>query len=95
MVKEVQSFLGFCNFYRRFIREYRRIARPLIRLTKKDTPFLFDENCRKAFQELKTRLISASILGHYDPTRQTMLELDALDGVVAGIYSQLNETDGQ
>ena len=41
-VKGIQSFLGFCNFYRRFIRNYRRIARPLIRLTRKETPFIFD-----------------------------------------------------
>ena len=38
-VKGIQSFLGFCNFYRRFIRDYGRIARPLNLLTRKDTPF--------------------------------------------------------
>lgn len=87
-VKGVQSFLGFCNFYRRFIRDYGRIAKPLTRLTKKEIPFRFDEGCRKAFEELKTRLTTTPILGHYDPQRQTMLELDASDGVVAGILSQ-------
>jgi transposase InsO family protein len=94
-VKGVQSFLGFCNFYRRFIREYGRVAKPLTRLTKKDVSFVFDEACKMAFEELKARLISAPILGHYDPERETMLELDASDGVTAGILSQLDPIDGQ
>jgi hypothetical protein len=42
-VKGVQSFLGFCNFYRRFVGEYGRIARPLTILTKKDIPFKWTE----------------------------------------------------
>jgi transposase InsO family protein len=94
-VKGVQSFLGFCNFYRRFIREYGRVAKPLTRLTRKDVVFVFDENCKEAFEELKARLTSAPILGHYDPERETMLELDASDGVTAGIFSQLDPKDGQ
>ena len=44
-IRGVQSFLGFCNFYRRFIQDYSRIARPLIRLTKLNTPFDFDQSC--------------------------------------------------
>ena len=47
-VKGVQSFLGFCNFYQRFIKNYRRIAQPLNRLVHKDRPFLFDDECRTA-----------------------------------------------
>jgi hypothetical protein len=93
-VKGIQSFLGFCNFYRRFIRNYGIIARPLIRLTRKDTPFIFDTKCSEAFQELKERLLSAPILRHYDPELETILETDASDGVVAGILSQLH-ADGE
>src|SRR5439155_15767190 len=48
-VKGIQSFLGFCNFYRRFIKDYGRIARPLNRLVRKDQPFLFDKACLDAF----------------------------------------------
>jgi len=93
-VKGIQSFLGFCNFYRRFIRNYGNIARPLTRLTRQDTPFIFDSDCSEAFQELKERLLSAPILRHYDPNFETMLETDASDGVVAGILSQ-RHPDGE
>ena len=93
-VKGIQSFLGFCNFYRRFIRDYGIIARPLVRLTRQDTPFLFDSDCSEAFEELKERLLSAPVLRHYDPELETMLETDASDGVVAGILSQLH-SDGE
>jgi RNase H-like domain found in reverse transcriptase len=94
IVKGVQSFLSFYNFYRRFIREYGRIVKPLTRLTRKDIPFVFNEDYKEAFKELKTRLTSAPILGYYDPERQTMLELDASDGVTAGIFSQYDPADG-
>ena len=93
-MKGIQSFLGFYNFYRRFIRDYGIVARPLVRLTRQDTPFVFDSECHEAFQELKERLLSTPVLRHYDPELETMLETDASDGVVAGILSQLHP-DGE
>ena len=61
-VRGIQSFLGLCNFYRLFITNYGRIAKPLAKLTKKNIPFKFDEACERAFRELKTRLLSAPFL---------------------------------
>ena len=87
-VKGVQSFLGFCNFYRRFIRNYGRIAKPLNRLTRKNQPFKFDTACEQAFRELKRRLVSAPLLVHFDPNLPSMLETDASDGVIAGVLYQ-------
>ncbi|KAE8548994.1 hypothetical protein EYB25_009377 [Talaromyces marneffei] len=84
----IQSFLDFCNFYRKFIKEYSRIARPLYRLTKIDVPFKWTEDCQRAFDTLKERLGSAPVFTHYDPKRQTRVETDASDGVVAGVLSQ-------
>ena len=49
-VKGVQSFLSFCNFYRRFIKDYGRIAKPLNELTRKDTVFRLTDECKAAFQ---------------------------------------------
>ena len=93
-VRGVQSFLGFCNFYRRFIRNYGRIARPLNRLTQKDQLFSFDDACQHAFKELKKRLSSAPVLAHFDSDRPTMMETDASDGVIAGVLSQ-KQCDGE
>jgi predicted aspartyl protease len=92
-VRGVQSFLGFCNFYRRFIKNYSRIARPLAQLTKKELPFLWNQQCQSAFDELKRRLVDSPVLRHYRPELPTKLETDASDGVVAGVLSQ-QATDG-
>lgn len=87
-VKGVQAFLGFCNFYRRFIEGYGKIARPLNLCTRKDRAFDFDERCRQAFDKLKQSLTNTPILAHYHPERETMLETDSSDGTVGGILSQ-------
>ena len=63
-VKDIQSFLGFANFYKRFIFNYSDIVIPLTRLTRKDTPWNFDENCRNAFNTLKKAFTSTLILMH-------------------------------
>ena len=52
-VKDIQSFLGFANFYRRFIFNYSDIVILLTRLTRKNTPWNFDDNCRMVFNTLK------------------------------------------
>jgi transposase InsO family protein len=87
-VKGVQSFLGFCNFYRRFIADYGRVAKPLNQLTRKDTVFQWDTRCQEAFQQLKDAMLKAPVLEHYYPERLTMVETDASDGVVGGVLSQ-------
>lgn len=52
-VRSVQAFLGFCNFYRRFIKDYSRITRPLTKLTCKNANWNFDDNCKAAWENLK------------------------------------------
>ena len=92
-VKGVQAFLGFCNFYRRFIEGYGRIARPLNLCTRKDRVFEFDDSCKEAFTKLQEALTTAPILVHYHPERESMLETDSSDGTVAGVLSQ-KQPDG-
>jgi len=86
-VKDIQSFLGFANFYRRFIFNYSDIVIPLTPLTRKDTPWNFDENCRKAFNTLKQAFISAPILTHWVLDAQLVVETDASDYTLAAILS--------
>jgi len=64
-VKDIQSFLGFTNFYRRFIFNYSDIVIPLTCLTRKNTLWNFDDDCKIAFNTLKQAFTSAPILTHW------------------------------
>ena len=61
-VRGVQSFLGFYNFYRQFIRDYRIIIKPIVNLTKTGVRFIQTQACQDSFQQLKSILTSALIL---------------------------------
>jgi hypothetical protein len=61
-VKGIRSFLGHVGFYKCFIKDFSQIARPLTSLLAKDAPFIFNDECHKAFQNLKKALISATII---------------------------------
>jgi hypothetical protein len=87
-VKDIRAFLGFANFYRRFIDGFSYLAAPLVALTKKDTKFLFNDDCQKAFDALKHAFTTAPILRHFDPDLPIIVEADASDYVTAGVLSQ-------
>ncbi|GKB71924.1 reverse transcriptase domain-containing protein [Tanacetum coccineum] len=61
-VKGIRSFLGHADFYRHFIKDFSKIARPLTKLLEKDTPFKFDDECHKAFNSLKEKLTFGAVL---------------------------------
>jgi hypothetical protein len=61
-VKGIKSFLGHAGFYRRFIKDFSHIARPLTNLLAKDVPFDFDDSCLESFETLENSLISAPII---------------------------------
>jgi hypothetical protein len=86
-VKDVQAFLRFANFYRRFIWNYSEIVIPLTRLTRKNIPWLFSEDCRKAFSTLKEAFITAPVLTHYVPDARITVKTDASDYAISGILS--------
>ena len=85
--KVVLSFLGFVNFYRRFIKDYSQLTAPLHNLTKKDTPFHWDDKADETFKALKLAFISAPILAQFDPDRETVLETDSSGYCTGGIMS--------
>ncbi|UYV82604.1 hypothetical protein LAZ67_22000095 [Cordylochernes scorpioides] len=76
-VKEVQSFLGMCSYYRKFIKDFSKIADPLTNLIKKSVSFTWTERQEEAFQTLKTALLSPPILGHFNPNAPTYVHTDA------------------
>ncbi|KAG7588688.1 Ribonuclease H-like superfamily [Arabidopsis suecica] len=61
-VKDIRSFLGHAGFYRRFIKDFSKIARPLTRLLCKEAEFEFDEDCLKAFHTIKEALVTAPVV---------------------------------
>ena len=65
-MKRIRSFLGHAGFYRRFIKDFSKIARPLCILLEKNAEFEFDEACRYAFEDIKARLIIAPIMATLD-----------------------------
>jgi len=92
-LKDVQAFLGFANFYRRFILGYSKIVAPLTALTKKDQRFQWNLTAQSAFERLKEAFCSAPILAHFDPDRECIVETDASDYVSAGILSQYDDSE--
>nr|GEZ78986.1 retrovirus-related Pol polyprotein from transposon 17.6 [Tanacetum cinerariifolium] len=86
-VKGVRSFLGHAGFYRRFIKDFSKISRPMTHLLEKDTPFIFFKDCIKAFQTLKQKLTEAPIM--IAPNWDLPFELmcDASDFAIAVVYT--------
>jgi len=87
-VKGVRSFLGHAGFYRRFIKDFSKIAKPLSNLLNKDKSFHFDNECLNAFETLKERLTSAPIITAPNWNLNFKLMCDASDYVVGAVLGQ-------
>lgn len=92
--KDVQSFLGFANFYREFIVDFAKVSAPLTALTKKDCAFVWSPAAESAFVTLKRLFTSAPIIKHFDPSRPIIVEADASDFALGCILSQA-QPDGR
>lgn len=99
-IYDVQSFVGFCNFYRKFIKHYSKIAAGLHGLTqgpnahkkgsnKKEEGFVFTSEAQQSFARLKECFTKAPLLVHFEPHRKLMLETDASGAAIAATLSQL------
>ncbi|SLM39535.1 Zinc finger, CCHC-type [Lasallia pustulata] len=87
-VKEVQAFLGFANFYRRFIEKYSQKATPLTNLTKKDQPFRWDDKHQYAFETIKEAFANSKVLQIFDPELPTEVETDVSNGALGACLGQ-------
>ncbi|KAL5571515.1 hypothetical protein UlMin_021112 [Ulmus minor] len=87
-VKGIRSFLGHVGFYRRFIKDFSKVAKPLCNLLEKDRKFDFDEGCLKAFLELKQKLSSAPVIVTPDWAAPFELMCDASDVAVGAVLGQ-------
>nr|GFA04804.1 reverse transcriptase domain-containing protein [Tanacetum cinerariifolium] len=87
-VKGIRSFLGHVVFYRRFIQDFSKIARPMTHLLEKETPFVFSKSCIDAFETLKKKLTEASILVVPDWNLPFKLMCDASDFTIGAVLGQ-------
>ena len=87
-VKGIRSFLGHAGFYRRFIKDFSKVARPLCRLLEKDTKFKFDESCQRSFEEIKSRLVEAPIMQKPDWNKEFEIMCDASDYAMGAVLGQ-------
>ena len=90
-VKGVRSFLGHAGFYRRFIKDFSKIARPLCRLLEKDTRFNFDDTCKAAFEEIKIKLVQAPIMAAPEWDQRFEVMCDASDFAMGAVLGQRKE----
>ena len=88
-VRDVRSFLGLGNYYRRFVKGYSELVKPLTTLTKKGVPFKWSPECQQAFEELKAILMGPEIMAY--PIRDGMfyLDCDACDVSIGAVLSQI------
>ena len=93
-VKDVCSFLGFCNFYRPFIRGFAQIARPLNELTKKDIKWNWTSRQEEVFNKLKEHITSEPVLAHPELDKQFKVKVD-VSGFALGAVLLQKKADGK
>ena len=87
-VKDVRSFLGFANYYRRYVHQFAEVAHPLTELTKKGVEWQWGPYQREAFRQLKQKLCEAPILRYPDPKLPYTVVTDASRAAVGGVLMQ-------
>ncbi len=95
LVKQLQGFLGFCNFYRTFVRNFSKVVSPLNHLLKKNVQWEWSRDCDDAFELLKAKFTSHPVLRHFQPERPTRVELDASNIGIAAVLMQQQEHNKQ
>ena len=93
MQKEVQSFLGFTNFYHCFIEGFSHHAKPLFELTKKDHKWNWGKAEQSVFNELKTQVMSSPILHFADDSKAFCVEADSFNFATGAVLSQQSSDD--
>jgi hypothetical protein len=92
-LKEIQAFLKFVNFYRRFIKNFFKVAKSLVKLIKKNHLFSWSKNCQKTFDELKKRIIEESVLSYFSFELEIFLKSNSSDYVSIEVLSQKENDD--
>ncbi|KAJ8401545.1 hypothetical protein AAFF_G00378620 [Aldrovandia affinis] len=94
-VSDLRSFLGLASYYRRYVRNFATIARPIHHLTDRGQPYVWDDPCAQAFNALRTALIMAPLLAYPDANPPFILDTDASNVGVGTILSQPSDSGEQ
>jgi len=94
-LRKTRQFLGFCNFYRKFIKDYAKVITPINSLVKKNSKFNWTNEAQKAFEELKKRFKKEPILMTTDPTRPFEIFTDASNHGTGAVLTQKDENGVQ
>jgi len=89
--KDVQQFLGLANYYRRFIRNFADLAKPLHKLTERNVAFSWTQECQDAFDSLRLKLTSTPILAYPDFNKSFLLDTDASNSGIGAVLSQVGD----
>ena len=90
-VHDIQVFLGFSNFYRRFIKNFSKLVGPITRLLKKNVPFKWCDKAQAAFEQTRASFLKDPVLVHFDPSKPCFLEPDASNTAIGAVVSQPEE----
>ena len=93
MVKDVQKFLGLANYYRQFVKDFTRIAKPLHKLVRKDEKWNWGEEQKKTFKELKKVFTMQLVLVAPDLNKEMRIEADISEYATRGVLSMRCEDD--
>ena len=84
-VKDVQKFLGLANYYRQFVKDFAKIAKPLHEMMRKETKWRWGERQQKAFEELKEKFMTEPVLVTPDLDKEMRVEADTSDFAIGGV----------
>ena len=91
-VKDMRAFVSICSYYRKFIKDFAKLAQPLHRLSQQNILFKWDELCNKAFETLKTKLETSPILT-YSCLTEFIPDTDASDTCIRAVLSQVSDEE--
>ena len=92
-IRDIQTFIDFVNFYRRFIKDFSKIITFLIKIIWKNIVFFWTKNCQSNFDTFKSMFISTSILTHFDFIKKIILKTNVFDNVFVEIMSQYDDDE--
>jgi len=88
-LRDVRVFYGLASYYRKFVKDFTKIAEPLSRMTKKNTPFTWTDETQQSFEDLKRALLDVDTLAYPTPGTPCILDTDASDVAVGAVLSQM------